>query len=43
VFVIDGQPVTKTVTLRADDPLIEVALNIKALPETTALVQCRPL
>jgi hypothetical protein len=39
VFVIGDQPVTKTVTLHADDPLIEVTLNIKALPETTALVQ----
>jgi hypothetical protein len=39
VFTLSGQPVTKTVTLRADSPLIEVALDIKALPETTALVQ----
>jgi hypothetical protein len=39
VFVIGDQPVTKTVTLRANDPLIEVALDIKALPDTTALVQ----
>jgi hypothetical protein len=31
--------VTKTVTLRADSPVIEVTLDIKALPETTALVQ----
>jgi hypothetical protein len=39
VFVSGDQPVTKTVTLQANDPLIEVVLNIKALPETTALVQ----
>ena len=38
-FTLDGQPLTKTVTLRADSPLIEVTLDIKALPETTALVQ----
>ena len=39
VVVLDGQPITKTVTLRADSPLIEIALDIAALPETTALVQ----
>lgn len=39
VFELGGQPLTKTVTLRADSALIEVALDIKALPETTALVQ----
>ncbi|MEO7909278.1 MAG: glycoside hydrolase family 38 C-terminal domain-containing protein, partial [Roseiflexaceae bacterium] len=36
---LGGQTVTKTVTLRADSPLIEVALDIAALPETTAIVQ----
>ncbi|MEO7911965.1 MAG: glycoside hydrolase family 38 C-terminal domain-containing protein, partial [Roseiflexaceae bacterium] len=39
VVVVGGQTVTKTVTLRADSPLIEVALDIAALPETTAIVQ----
>ena len=37
-FTLDGQPLTKTVTLRADSPLVEVALEMKALPETTAVV-----
>lgn len=39
VFTLGDQPITKTVTLRADSPLIEVTLDIKALPQTTALVQ----
>lgn len=39
VFALGDQSITKTVTLRADDPAIEVALNIKSLPETTAIVQ----
>jgi len=39
VVSLGGQPITKTVTLRANSPLIEVALDIAALPETTALVQ----
>ncbi|MBI3942467.1 MAG: hypothetical protein HY326_05590 [Chloroflexi bacterium] len=39
VFTLGGQPLTKTITLRADSPLIEVALEIAALPETTAIVQ----
>src|SRR5207249_311543 len=39
VMSLGGQPITKTVTLRADSPLIEVALDIAALPETTAIVQ----
>ncbi len=37
-FILGGLPVTKTVTLRADDPLIEVVLEIKALPETSAVL-----
>jgi len=37
-FTLDGQPLTKTVTVRADDPLIEVVLEIKALPETSAVL-----
>jgi hypothetical protein len=39
VFTLGDQPITKTVTLRADSSLIEVTLDIKALPQTTALVQ----
>jgi hypothetical protein len=38
-FTLGHQDVFKTVTLRADDPLVEVELDIRALPETTALVQ----
>ncbi|HET9223288.1 MAG TPA: glycoside hydrolase family 38 C-terminal domain-containing protein, partial [Roseiflexaceae bacterium] len=39
VFVLGGQPITRTVTLHADSPVIHVALEIAALPETTAIVQ----
>jgi hypothetical protein len=39
VVTLGGQPITKTVTLRADSPLIEIALDVAALPETTAIVQ----
>ncbi len=39
VVLLGGQPLTKTVTLRADSPQIEVAVEMAALPETTALVQ----
>jgi len=39
VVALGGQPITKTVTLRAGSPLIEVALEIAALPETTAIAQ----
>ncbi|MGQ0605186.1 MAG: glycoside hydrolase family 38 C-terminal domain-containing protein, partial [Anaerolineales bacterium] len=35
---LGGQPVTKTVTLRADSPLVEVALTLNAIPETSAVV-----
>lgn len=38
VFVLDGQTLTKTVTVRADSPLVEVALDIKALPKTSAVL-----
>lgn len=38
-FTLGGQPITKTITLRADDPLIEVNLQIAALPQTTAIAQ----
>jgi hypothetical protein len=38
-FTLGGQPLTKTVTVRADSSMIDVALDIKALPESTALVQ----
>ncbi len=36
-FTLGGFPLTKTVTLRADSPLIEVTLDIRALPETSAV------
>jgi hypothetical protein len=39
VFMVGDQQIVKTVTLRADDPLIEVELDISALPETTAIAQ----
>jgi len=39
VFVLEGQQIIKTVTLRADNPLIEVELDIHAFPETTAIAQ----
>ena len=39
VFLLGGKPITKTVTLRADDPLIDVNLQIAALPQTTAIAQ----
>jgi hypothetical protein len=39
VFSLGGQVLTKTVTLRAGSPLIEVVLQLKALPGTTAIVQ----
>ena len=38
-FILGGQPVIKTVTMRADDSLVEVDLDISALPETTAIVE----
>jgi hypothetical protein len=38
-LTLGGQPITKTVTLRAGSPLIEVALEIAALPETTEITQ----
>ncbi len=39
IFTLGNQPITKTVTIRADDPTIEVTLNLAALSETTAIVQ----
>jgi hypothetical protein len=36
-FTLGGLPLTKTVTLRAASPLIEVTLDIRALPETSAV------
>jgi len=39
VFMLGGQQIIKTVTLRADAPLIEVELVISTLPETTAIAQ----
>ena len=37
VFMLGGQQVVKTVTLRADDPLIEVELELLALPDSIAI------
>lgn len=37
-FILGGQPMTKTVTLRATSPYVEVALTLKSLPETSAVV-----
>lgn len=39
IFMLGGQQVVKTLTLRADDPLIEVELDISTLPETTAIAE----
>ncbi len=39
IFTLGGQQVVKTVTVRADDPLIEVELDISAIAETTAVAQ----
>jgi hypothetical protein len=39
VFTLGGQQVIKTVTVRADDPLIDVELELSALPDSTAIVQ----
>jgi len=36
---LGGQQVVKTVTVRSDDPLIEVALDMSALPNSTAVVE----
>ena len=38
-FSLDGQPITKTITLRANSPLVEVSLQMQALPQTSALLQ----
>jgi hypothetical protein len=37
-LTLGGQPVTKTITLRAGGPLVEIALTLKAIPETSAVV-----
>jgi hypothetical protein len=37
-FSLDGQPITKTVTLRAGSPLVQVSLQMHALPQTSALL-----
>jgi alpha-mannosidase len=39
VALLGSQTLTKTVTLRANSPLVEVALDIAGQPETTAIVQ----
>ena len=38
VFSLGGQAITKTVTLRADSPLVEVVLEIKAISNTSAIL-----
>jgi hypothetical protein len=38
-FSLGEQPIIKTITLYAGSPLIEVTLQMKTLPETTALMQ----
>jgi hypothetical protein len=37
VFTLGGQQVVKTVTLRANDPMVEVELDIRALPDSVAI------
>lgn len=37
-FSLAGQPITKTVTMRAGSPLVEVSLQMHALPQTSALL-----
>lgn len=37
VFMLGGQQVVKTVTVRADDPLVEVELELRALPDSIAI------
>ena len=39
VSSLGGQPFTRTVTLRANSPLVEVTLDIAALPETSTIVR----
>ncbi len=38
-YTLGGFPITKIVTLRANEPQVEVQLTLRALDETTALVQ----
>jgi hypothetical protein len=39
VFMLVDQAITKTVTLRADEPTVEVTLELRALPDTSAVLQ----
>lgn len=39
IFMLGDQQVVKTVTVRADNPLIEIDLEINTLPETTAIAE----
>jgi hypothetical protein len=39
VLLLGGLPVTKTITLRANALTVEVALTIKALPQTSVILQ----
>ena len=43
VFTLGGQQVVKTVTVRADDPLIEVELDLRALPDSVAIAHTSTL
>ena len=38
-LTLGGVPVVKTITLKADSPLVEVTVRLAALPDTTTLVQ----
>ena len=38
LFSLDGQAITKTVTVRADSPLVEVVLEMKAISGTSAVL-----
>jgi hypothetical protein len=39
VVVLADQPITKTITIRAGERQLEVALDIRALPDTSAVLQ----
>jgi len=38
-FSLGGQPITKTITLRAGSSLVEVSLQMRAIPQTSALTE----
>ena len=39
VMTLGGQPITRTVTLQANSPVVDVELELAAAPESTAIVQ----